>query len=464
MIQDGTETIAAVATGTGGAVAIIRLSGPEAIIICDKIFRSHSGKALPGQKGFTIHYGDITDGERIVDDVLVSIFLAPKSYTGEDMAEISCHASSYIKSEIINLCIRNGARSATAGEFTMRAFLNGKMDLSQAEAVADIIASENKASHTIAMKQVRGGYSSEFNSLRDKLIELSSLLELELDFSEEDVEFADRGRLMEIINAVEVKIDRLLSSFGLGNIVRNGLPVAIAGSPNVGKSTLLNTLLNEDKAMVSEIAGTTRDTIEEIVNIDGMAFRFIDTAGIRVSDDRLENMGIERAHRTIEKASVVLLVTDPANDAKNILGQIDSIGIAEDQKLAVIINKADKTDNGLIKSLETDIKNSGITAITISAKEKTNIDGIITFLKSCVDTSSITNDNSTIVFNTRHHASLILAREATIRAKEAMENGIPGDLLSQDIHEIIHHISAITGNITNSDILSSIFSKFCIGK
>lgn len=468
------DTIVAVATGSGGAIAIIRLSGPEAISICDKIFSARSGKKLEGEKGFTIHYGDITDGERIIDDVLVTIFRAPASYTGEDMAEISCHASGYIKTEIINLCIRYGARSALPGEFTMRAFLGGKLDLSQAEAVADIIASENRTSHMLASGQLRGGYSEQFHSLREKLLELLALVELELDFSEEDVEFADRNTLRGILHEVDIKIDSLTDSFSLGNIAREGVPVTIVGKPNVGKSSLLNILLNEERAMVSDIAGTTRDTIEDSINIGGTAIRFIDTAGIRDSADPLERMGIERTLKSMEKAHIVLLVVDPAEDTESLVQQINSIGrpdalsdeLSDDRKLVVIINKTDTVEEIRVEELRKTLKKIPAvnSVIPVSAKYRKGIEDIIGFISGCVDISGLTNQNAAIVYNTRHYNSLLKAKQAVSKTLSAIGENLSGELLSREIREIIDNISEVTGEVAGEDVLNEIFSKFCIGK
>lgn len=459
------DTIIAPATGSGGAIAVIRLSGPEAIAIADRIFVARSGGRLADAQGFTMHYGDIVSGGKVLDDVIVSLFRAPKSYTGEDMVEISCHASPYIKTEIIGLCIGNGARTATAGEFTMRAYMNGKMDLSQSEAVADIIAADSQAAHAIASRQLRGGYSSDFSALREKLVELASLLELELDFSEEDVEFADRTKLAALLGDAENRIKILLDSFKLGNIVKNGVPVAIVGRPNVGKSTLLNALLNEEKALVSDIAGTTRDAIEDTVNINGVTFRFIDTAGIRQSSDPIEKMGIERTHQSIAKAAVVLLVADPDDGAGNIALQMDSLGLGENQYAAVVLNKADRYTEQDIRQITKELNNTEIPAvITVSAKQKRNIDSLTGFLASSAGIDDALGNENTIVFNARHKECLAAALAAVERAKAAIETRITPDLLAEDINEIIHHVSLVTGDITSQDVLNSIFSRFCIGK
>ena len=458
------DTIAAVATGTGGAIAVIRLSGIRAIEIGDRLFDGVSGDKLSTKKGFTIHYGYIRKNNEILDDVLVSLFRGPHSYTGEDMLEISCHASGYITQEILQQCIRLGARAAQPGEFTLRAFLAGKMDLSQAEAVADIIAADNKASHLLATQQMRGGYSAEFLKLRDKLIELASLLELELDFGEEDVEFADRKQLQGIIDSVEAKIQRLTSSFSLGNTIKKGVPVAIIGSPNVGKSTLLNAILNEEKALVSNIAGTTRDTIEDTINIRGINFRFIDTAGIRRTDDPLENLGIDRTYSSIQKASVILWLVDAKEPIETIKKQIGSIQAQDGQKLALVLNKIDNlTEQELTEKQRNIHATVSIPTFSISAKKKINLETLIDFLYTSVDTGEIESGN-TVVFNTRHYEALQNAQDAILRAKTNLAEGISGDLLSQDIREVLHHLGTITGEITTDDILRSIFTKFCIGK
>lgn len=465
------DTIAAITTGHGGAIAVIRISGDKAIETADRIFHAASGKKLESQKGFTIHYGTISENDEIIDDVLVSIFRAPLSYTGEDMIEISCHASKFIQQKILQLCISQGLRMADAGEFTMRAFMNGKMDLSQAEAVADIIASDTKAAHMLASNQMRGNYSEEFRTLRSQLIELVSLLELELDFSEEDVEFADRTKLLSLIELIENRIDTLISSFSLGNIIKNGIPVAIVGAPNTGKSTLLNTILKEDKALVSDIAGTTRDIIEDTTNIGGIEFRFIDTAGIRKTEDILENMGIERTMDKMAKASIVLFVTDALQNVNDIIQEVLKLNFTKEQSLCIILNKSDLLNsdelNNKISVLKNNVINSinniqRIDVIGLSAKHKININSLTDFLSRQVDLNSL--ESQTIIFNTRHYEALQQASSSIKRAHEGLENGLSGDLLSQDIREVLLHLGTITGEITSDDILSSIFSKFCIGK
>lgn len=460
------ETIVAVATGRGGAIAVIRLSGPQAIAVADAIFRSKSGAPLASQKGYTIHYGSIQDQGRPIDDVLVSVFRAPHSYTGEEMIEISCHASPYIQQEILRLCQLHGARAAQPGEFTLRAFLGGKMDLAQAEAVADIISADSRASHELATRQIRGGYSQEFAHLREELIELVSLLELELDFSEEDVQFADRSQIDKLMTVIGIKISKLKESFRLGNILKNGVPVAIVGSPNVGKSTLLNALVNEEKALVSDIAGTTRDVIEDTVNIDGVLFRFIDTAGIRETDDPLENLGIERTFQRLDQAAVVLLVTDARDTVEAMMPQLDTVDLRADQRVALLLNKADRISHEeLERKLQALSHKTRYTVLGLSAKHRTRLDALIDFLKQSVDLDALQGEE-TIVFNARHHQALQSAEEAINRAKQSLADQLTGDLLSQDIREVLYHMNSITGTdeITSDDILKSIFSSFCIGK
>lgn len=460
------ETIAAVATGTGGAIAVIRISGERAIEIGDELFRSVKQRPLCEATGFTLHYGKIMDGSETIDDVLLSVFRAPHSYTGENMIEISCHASPYICRKILSLVTAHGARNAGPGEFTLRAFLAGRMDLSQAEAVADIIAADSKASLALASNQMRGGYSSEFDELRNKLIELSSLLELELDFSEEDVEFADRNKLSELLQTIHTKIDELISSFALGNAIKHGVPVAIAGAPNVGKSTLLNALLKEEKALVSDIAGTTRDVIEDTLNIRGVLFRFIDTAGIRRTDDPLENMGIERTYDRIAKASVVLLMADARDESEQIDSLYDSLPIKEGQQCAVLLNKCDCIPaEELNKKRDALTEKMGLPVFALSAKYRTHLEQLPDFLYHCIDKDGLLSDDRIIVFNARHHEALTHAREALLRAETGLQEGLPGDLLAQDIREIIFHTDTVTGKqISSDDILHSIFSRFCVGK
>jgi len=459
------DTIIALATPSGaGAIAIIRVSGNEAISLVDGFFKSIHGKELGKQKSHTILLGHIVEGEKTYDQVLVSIFKNPHSYTGEDVVEISCHGSQYIQQQIIQLFLRNGCRMADAGEFTLRAFLNGKLDLSQAEAVADLIASDNEASHQIAIQQMRGGFSNEIKALRDELLNFASLIELELDFAEEDVEFANRDQFRELLNQIQNVLRRLIDSFAVGNVIKNGIPVAIVGEPNVGKSTLLNALLNEERAIVSEIAGTTRDTIEDEISIGGIGFRFIDTAGIRETKDVVEGIGIRKTFEKIEQAQVIMYLVDSSE--LNTAG-IDSLKI-EIEKLKnkhpqkpciTIINKVDQLTQ---KEQET-IKEQVPTALLLSAKNGTGVEDLQKQLLEFVNTGALQN-NETIVTNTRHYDALLKALEAVEKVNFAMDDGVSGDLLSLDIREALDHFGEITGEITSDDLLGNIFANFCIGK
>lgn len=451
MIPDH-DTIVAPATAAGGAIAVVRVSGREAFALCDRVFRGR--KPLAEADGYTVHYGEIMDGDRIVDDVLAAVFRAPHSYTGEDSVEISCHGSSYIVSEILRLLTAAGGRMAQPGEFTIRAYLAGKLDLSQAEAVADTIAASSRAAHALASTQMRGGYSDELERLRDKLLNLTSLLELELDFSEEDVEFADRTALRETMQRIGAEIDRLRSSFSLGNAIKEGVAVAIAGAPNVGKSTLLNRLLNEERAMVSEIAGTTRDVIEERANIGGILFRFLDTAGIRSTDDRLERMGIERTMESIRRAQLVIHLIDASALAAAVTEP--DFALRPDQKLLTVANKIDRAPASL--TLPENI-------IGISAKQGTGLDRLCEALCRAVDTDALYHGDP-VVSNSRHYEALTTAREALDRALDGLGNGLPADLLSEEIRQVIHALGSITarGAIVPDEVLQNIFSKFCIGK
>ena len=446
-ILDTTTTIIAPTTAEGGAVMVVRLSGNKAIDIADKMFRGR--KPLSSAKGYTLHYGRIVDNaENTIDDAVVALFRAPHSYTGDDSVEITLHGSRHIVNTVLREAITLGARMATAGEFTRRAFLNGKMDLSRAEAVADLIASDSQWSHNIASTQMRGDYSSRLNSLRDELLRLCSLLELELDFSEEDVEFADRSELKNILDKIEQQINYLCSSFTLGNVIKNGVNVAIIGEPNVGKSTLLNRLIGDDCAMVSDIAGTTRDTIEATTIIDGIRFRFVDTAGLRTTDDRLEQMGIKRTYRAISKAHIVLHIATAENpDFSNYPTEATPLAYIR------VINKIDKAVPA----------ESNDDVLHISAKADMGIDKLRERMRSVIDTSSI-NLGSVVVSNMRHYEALTLAHEALGDAQRALDLNLSGDLISEDIRRIIHHLGEITGDITSDNILQSIFSKFCIGK
>lgn len=442
------DTIVAPATPTGGAIAIVRISGSEAIAVAERLFRGRS--PLSEAAGRTVHYGSIHDGERLVDEVLVTLFRAPHSYTGEDSVEISCHGSAYIVSEILRLALGAGARMASPGEFTLRAFLAGKLDLVQAEAVADLIASSSRAAHAMATNQMRGGYSEELEGLRDKLVHLTSLLELELDFSEEDVEFADRQALRRTMEQIGREIDRLRSSFSLGNAIKEGVAVAIVGAPNVGKSTLLNRLLNEERAMVSEIAGTTRDVIEERANIGGVLFRFLDTAGIRTTGDRLERMGIERTMESIRRAQVVIRLVD----ARRMDEAMPEFEVRPEQRVLTVVNKMDAAPEGFRVP-------EG--ALGISARQGDGIEALCEALRSTVDTEGLYHGDA-VVSNSRHYEALTAARESLGRALAGMDEGLPADLLSEEIRPVIRHLGEITGQITTDEILGNIFSKFCIGK
>ncbi len=458
-IFHGDDTIVAPATPTGGAICIVRLSGPRAIELCDAIFDGRS--TLANAATATVHYGNIVDGDEAIDDVLVAVFRAPHSYTGEDSVEISAHGSSYVVGRILSLLVSHGARAAEAGEFTRRAFMNSRMDLSQAEAVADIIASDSRASHAIAATQMRGGYSEELRALRDELLHITSLLELELDFSEEDVEFADRAELLGLLRRIRDKVSALADSFEAGNVMKQGVTVAIAGRPNVGKSTLLNRLSGEERAMVSDIAGTTRDTVEAEINIDGLIYRFIDTAGIRHTDDRLEQMGIRRTEQALRKARVVLWLSDDGVFADD--GIIDS-GPNDDRKIYRIITKSDlNSDTSGTDTASSPSTTDSPAPIRISAQTGEGMDMLIAALRSTVDTDAAYNGN-VIVSNQRHYDALCHAREALDSALTAMDAQLPTDLLSEDIRQVMHHLGTITGEITSDDILKSIFSNFCIGK
>ena len=453
MIFHDTDTIVAPATAVGGALCVIRLSGEQAISLCDSIFKGR--KPLAEARTATLHYGNIVDGEEIVDDVVVSIFRAPHSYTGEDTVEISAHGSRYVINKIISLLTSRGARLAEAGEFTRRAFLAGKLDLSQAEAVADIIASSSHSAHAIASTQIRGAYSNELQALRKQLLHITSLLELELDFSEEDVEFADRQQLRQLLNKILAKVTSLAESFSLGNALKEGIMVAIAGRPNVGKSTLLNRLAGEDRAMVSDIAGTTRDTIEATTNIDGVIYRFIDTAGLHSTDDRLEQMGIQRTEQALRKARIILWMQD-YNETESTL---ENYTPTKDQTLLRVINKIDLRGD---KTLGTE-ENSAIPTYHISAKSGEGVEQLIDAFKQTTNASAA-YQGEVIVSSQRHYDALMQSRTALESALSALDNGISSDLLSEDIRQVMHHLGTITGEITTTEILQSIFSRFCIGK
>ncbi|MCK6607847.1 MAG: tRNA uridine-5-carboxymethylaminomethyl(34) synthesis GTPase MnmE [Flavobacterium sp.] len=462
------ETIVALATPSGaGAIAIIRLSGKDAISIAAEVFQSVSGKDITKQKTHTIHLGHIADNGKIYDQVLLSIFKGPNSYTGENVIEISCHGSTFIQQQIIQLLLRKGAKMAQAGEFTLRAFLNGKLDLSQAEAVADLIASDNEASHQIAMQQMRGGFSNEIAKLREELLNFASLIELELDFAEEDVEFADRTQFHELLERIEFVLKRLIDSFAVGNVIKNGIPVAIVGEPNVGKSTLLNALLNEERAIVSDIAGTTRDTIEDELVINGIGFRFIDTAGIRETKDVVESIGIQKTFEKIEQAQVVILLLDAKElqvSGLKFQVEIEKIKNKFPQKpLIVILNKVDLLSSSEVETIRQELETLNLKLVTISAKQKVGIDELKNTLLSFVNTGALRN-NETIVTNTRHYDSLLKALEEIQKVKWGLDSGISSDLMAIDIRSALYFFGEITGEVTNDELLGNIFANFCIGK
>lgn len=458
------DTIVALATPSGaGAIAVIRISGKEAITLAASVFQSVSGKDLTKQRTHTLHLGHIVDGDKVLDQVLVSLFKGTNSYTGENTVEISCHGSTFIQQQIIQLLLRKGARMANAGEFTLRSFLNGKMDLSQAEAVADLIASDNEASHQIAMQQMRGGFSNEIAKLREELLNFASLIELELDFAEEDVEFADRTQFYELLNRIEFVLKRLIDSFAVGNVIKNGIPVAIVGEPNVGKSTLLNALLNEERAIVSDIAGTTRDTIEDELVINGIGFRFIDTAGIRDTADYVESIGIKKTFEKMEQAQVVVYLVDGSSitgDLKAVQVEIEKIKNQFPLKpLLVIGNKADKISEADKAIIETEIP--GI--LLISAKENLGVETLKEKLLSFVNTGALRN-NETIVTNTRHYDSLLKALEEIQKVQWGLQSNLSSDLMAIDIRQALFYFGEITGQVTNDELLGNIFANFCIGK
>ena len=462
------DTICAIATAQGGAIGSIRVSGPEAITITGRIFTpAKSGKLLSEQKPYTLTFGRIYNGEEMIDEVLVSLFRAPHSYTGEDSTEITCHGSSYILQQVMQLLIKNGCRMAQPGEYTQRAFLNGKMDLSQAEAVADLIASSSAATHRLALRQMRGGFSKELTTLREKLLNFTSMIELELDFSEEDVEFADRSALRRLADEIEEVIARLANSFSVGNVIKNGVPVAIIGETNAGKSTLLNVLLNEDKAIVSDIHGTTRDVIEDTVNIGGITFRFIDTAGIRETSDTIESLGIERTFQKLDQAEIVLWIIDSADAISQLTLLSDKIlPRCEHKQLILVFNKVElinETQKNELTSQFSEHIGSEIESIFISAKQRLHTDELQQRLVAAAHLPTVTQ-NDVIVTNVRHYEALTRALDAIHRVQEGLDANISGDFLSQDIRECIFHLSDIAGEVTNDMVLQNIFAHFCIGK
>ena len=480
------DTICAPATVPGtGAISVIRVSGPEALTIADKVITCRKG-SISEAAGYTIKFGNIYDASgALLDEVLASVFRAPHSYTGENSVEISCHASSYIVSSIMDLLYAAGCRAAEPGEFTQRAFLNGKMDLAQAEAVADVIASQNAAAHRIAFKQMKGGFSSELKGMRSELLELVSLMELELDFSEEEVEFADRTRLNELLAALIAHVSRLIDSFKLGNAIKNGVPVAIAGATNTGKSTLLNALLGEDRAIVSDVHGTTRDTVEETLNIDGVLFRFIDTAGLRETEEIVEKIGIERTFKKISEASIVLGMVDLTRDFESTCETINEIIEKVDfssQKLVFLLNKTDicevNKNVSIVNFIVSSLDNKGVRAslienaagtsdftpiIGISAKTGSGIDTLRSILASS-QRDLLADSDTTLVTNQRHVQALSDARTSLLRVQEGLAFGLPTDLAAQDIREAIYHIGSIVGEISADEVLGNIFKNFCIGK
>jgi tRNA modification GTPase len=458
------HTICAIATGpSSGAIAIIRLSGSQAFEICGKLLKTSYRDKLFAAQANTLLFARLYDNEQMIDEVMLGIYRNPRSYTGEDMVEISCHGSKYIEQQILRLLIENGAQLASPGEFTQRAFLNGKMDLSQAEAVADLIASESAGAHKLAVNQLRGGFRFELELLRQQLLHFISLVELELDFSEEEVEFADREQLRTLIVNINNVLQNLANSFSYGNAIKSGIQVAIVGKPNSGKSTLLNALLNEEKAIVSDIAGTTRDVIEDVMTIDGISFRFMDTAGIRHTSDTIESIGIERTYQRIKHARIVLLMVE-ANDTSDMIAeQIASISLTQEQNLIVVVNKCDLADSSHQAIVAAFVKDLPHQSVFISAKQKMAIDSLKQLLVKSVNLSA-EPQSDVIVTNIRHYEALVQALEAGQRAYEALQQNLPGDLMAQDIREMIYYLGSITGEISTDEVLGNIFKNFCIGK
>lgn len=448
------DTIIALSTPSGsGAIGVIRLSGPDAISLTNAVF---SGRDLEKQASHTLHFGLIKDGEHIVDEVVAGLFVAPKSYTKEHVVEISCHGSNYIIQQIINLLINKGARAAKPGEFTLRAFLNGAFDLSQAEAVADLIASNSKASHDVAMQQMRGGFANELKALREQLIHFASMIELELDFAEEDVEFANREQLKNLVIRINHVLRRLISSFEMGNVIKNGVPVVIAGKPNVGKSTLLNALLNEERAIVSDIAGTTRDTIEDELTIGGVVFRFIDTAGIRDTADIIEALGVERTLEKMKLAKLIIYMADAAQSVAEIEEQVRGLEQLQIPYL-ILVNKADLISDTQRKAF------AHLNAVFIAAKDKMGIEELKSTLLEQVNLHHI-NTSEILVTNIRHVEALKQTENALNRVLENADNPVTSDFLAMDIKQALHYLGEITGTVTTDDLLENIFTKFCIGK
>ncbi len=449
------DTICALSTPQGvSAIALIRLTGSESITVVNRCF----SKNITDAKGYTVHYGSILDNNKVIDDVIVTIFKGPNSFTGENTVEIACHGSLFIQQRIIEVLIGNGARLAEAGEFSKRAFFNGKFDLSQTEAIADLIHSQSEAAHTIAINQMRGGFSNDLKLLREQLIHFASLVELELDFAEEDVEFADRTELTNLVEKVSQLVKQLAASFKLGNAIKNGVNTAIVGRPNAGKSTLLNALLNEDRAIVSDIAGTTRDTIEETLILEGVEFRFIDTAGLRETEDKIEKIGVERALQEVQKSAVYLYLFD-LNELTLSEVQKDLSELPNEIAHLVIANKTDLASEELQKQF----KESGLNIVFISAKQKNAIEVLKAELLKTIDISSL-SANQTIVTNIRHFEALKRAEEDLIKVTEGLQNGLSGDFIAMDIRQALHHIGTITGEVSTDDLLGNIFANFCIGK
>ena len=445
------DTICALATGGGiSAIALLRISGDRSIEIVNKVF----SKNLTKKESHTVHFGNIIIDNKIIDEVVITIFKKNQSFTGEETVEISCHGSKYIQNKILEILINNGIRLANPGEYTMRAFKNGKLDLSQAESIADLIESESEAAHKTAIQHLRGGFSKKLKLLRQKLIDFASLIELELDFSEEDVEFANRNQLNNLLNELKSEINVLIDSFKLGNVIKNGIPVAILGAPNVGKSTLLNLLLNEDKAIVSDIAGTTRDSIEDEINIKGYNFRFIDTAGIRKTDDTIENLGIEKTINHADKSNIIIYLIDASQNIDNQLNNIENLSKENQKKIIKVINKIDLNKNLDISTSE---------HILISAKENFGTDELKNRIFDFTNLNALDNNN-TIVTNQRHYEQLKKTLSELKIAIEGLNNGLSGDLLAINIKQSLFHLGLITGEVTSDDLLSNIFGKFCIGK
>lgn len=461
------DTICAISTAPGvGGIAVIRVSGNDAILITSRCWK---GANIAEMKSHTAHFGRIIDKNGdILDEVVLTLFRNPRSFTGEDVIEIACHGSSWIQQQIVNTLIECGCRTAIGGEFTRRAYTNGRLDLSQAEAIADLIASSSRASHRIALNQMRGAFSNELSALREKLLEFVSLIELELDFTEEDVEFADRSRLLDLATLIKNKIDSLAGSFAVGNAIKNGIPCAIVGETNAGKSTLLNHLLRDDRALVSDIHGTTRDVIEDTITLGGTLFRFIDTAGIRNTDDTIESMGIERTFKKLNEAQIVLWVIDANTPFEKITELSQRIlADSEGKTLITVVNKIDTLDDvrqQAIASFMNDIVGTRGTVAFISAKNSIGMDTLEQTLVQCAAMPDTDNANEVIVTNSRHYEALLHAGEAITRAIDGLQLGISGDFVSQDIRECMHYLGEITGKITTDQILGSIFTRFCIGK